>query len=72
MVELWKKSILAISESMGCSTRDAALWLMSEFRKEAAKMEEQEKLGLPVEMFGTMSYDPLKDPSHPMHGWRPE
>lgn len=72
MFEQWKAAIVGVATAMGCSNRDAALWLMAQFRKEAAKIEEQEKIGLPVAIFGTMTYDPLSDPSHPMHGWNPE
>lgn len=68
MVEMWKRVIDSVAEEMGVSKQRAAQLIMEEFRSESERIDEQEKMGLPTEIFGTMSYDPRKDPSHPMHG----
>lgn len=69
MVDMWMRVIGTLAEEMGISKQEAAQLIMNEIANESDKIAEQEKMGLPVRMFGTMAYDPRKDPSHPMHGW---
>jgi len=72
MVELWKQAIIAVASQMNCSNEEAARWLMAEFRREAETFNQQEELDSSIGEAESLTYDPLADPDHPMHGWKPE
>lgn len=65
MAKILDTVVGALAVNTGISMLDAAKQILAVARSEAAKLEEQEKMG-------TMSYDPRMDPAHPMHGWKPE
>lgn len=71
MVEMWKKALTDLAASQGITVDQAAALVAKEFIYEERKIGEQRKIGLSTDLFDTMNYDPVKDPSHPMHGWNP-
>ena len=67
MVEVCKRAIRDLSRRMDIPIEVAADILMAELEK----IQQQKKLGLSTKLFAKMSYNPIKDPDHPMHGWHP-
>ena len=65
IVNEWIKAIRAVAASMNCSEREAAEWLMFQFRLEARRVEEQQPFGSTPD-----SYDPNLDEDHPKFGFR--
>lgn len=60
-----------LAKNTGKPLREAAEDVMALIRAEAKKKESQEERNLPEETFGSLSYNPAADETHPMYGWRP-